>query len=252
MKTLPFKKMAFDKGHGETNYEMLRLAIDRGESPMGKKCRGLKHLLPNMMAVDSGSTLEVIDKVTGTASKVLTKNVMVKNAQLLNENGMIAIPACDLKGNIMEDEELRLIGQMRGYVVDKVSAKGEVYASTVRGGLDHRLDAFMLACHAYNLDTSIFFRRDEAAVVDNATGFEHIADVTPGWRSVEKPAPKVSHRNDMTIFDHGLVTRRDPEPEEHYVDKQGLARPIQKNNMFNRSGFKHTARSVIKSNKRRF
>ena len=35
MKKIPFSIMAFDRGHGEANYEMLRLSLERGEGPMG-------------------------------------------------------------------------------------------------------------------------------------------------------------------------------------------------------------------------
>jgi hypothetical protein len=252
MKKIPFKIMAFDRGHGEANYELLRLSIEKGEGPMGTKCTGMKSFLKNMISVDMGGYTEIIDKVSGTATKAPTKNVMVKNSQLMNETGLLAIPACDLKDQPVEDEEQKLIGQMRGYIIDRVGRHGEVYSSTVREGLDHRLDAFMLGIYAYTMDTSIFHKRSSDLGIENVEGFERITDVKPGWRDIEQETfrPEVSVRNDMTLYDHGFVPRG--EPEEYELDKNGKAVPIKQKALFNRSGFKHTSRSIVKPKSRRF
>lgn len=252
MKKIPFKLCAFDKGHGEANYENLRLALDTGRGPMGTSCIGMKHYLNSMMSVDFGGSTDIIDPVTLQATKAPTKNVMVKNAQLLNENGLLAIPARDLKNNVVEDDELKLIGQMRGYIVERVGRSGEVYASTVPGNVDHRLDAMMLGIYAYTLDTSIFHKRESDLVIDNAEGFETIATVKPGWRSFAEKAmlPVVSHKNDMTSYDHGLVAGH--EPKEYTLDAKGVPVPVGSKTIVNRSGFKHTARAKINQRSRRF
>ena len=252
MKKIPFKLMAFDKGHGEANYEMLRLSLENGVGPMGTSCAGMKNFLNNMISVDMGGSTEIIDKITGTSTKAPTKNVMVKNAQLMNESGLLAIPACDLKGGIVEDEEQKLIGQMRGYVVERIGKQGEVYASTVRDGLDHRLDAMMLGIYAYTMDTSVFHKRDSDLAAENVEGFEGISAVKPGWRSVEQKTfrPEVQQRDDMTIYNHGSISRG--EPEEYELDGKGKPVPIKQRTLFNRSGFKHTSRSIVKPKRRRF
>jgi hypothetical protein len=164
----------------------------------------------------------------------------------------LAIPACDLKDQPVEDEEQKLIGQMRGYIIDRVGRHGEVYSSTVREGLDHRLDAFMLGIYAYTMDTSIFHKRSSDLGIENVEGFERITDVKPGWRGIEQETfrPEVSVRNDMTLYDHGFVPRG--EPEEYELDKNGKAVPIKQKALFNRSGFKHTSRSIVKPKSRRF
>ncbi len=253
MKKIPFSLMAFDRGHGEANYELLRLSLKRGEGPMGTKCLGMRHFLDNMMSVDMGGTTEVIDKVTGISTKALTKNVMVKNSQLMNEMGQLVLPAVDRKGTPVEMEEVQLIGQMRGYVVAKYGKHGEVYESTVRDGLDHRLDAMMLGIYAYTMNTSEFFKRDSDLVAENVEGFEPVSFIRPGWRSnfKENIVPLIRQVDGSIVYDHGqwggvgeppeYVRGKDGKPVRHGAESMGIS-----------SKFKHSPRSNKRSTRRRF
>ncbi len=250
MKKFKFTKMVFDRGHGEANYELLRLSIDTGEGPMGIKCPNMKYMLDRMASVDMGGATDIIDTVTGVARKVPTKNSMVKNMQMLNENDQLIIPAVDLKGNIVENDEEKLIGQMRGYVVERVGKYGEVYASTSRHGLDHRLDAAMLAAYGYMMDTSIFHKRDMDVVADNVPGLE-TAFARGGWRSnlakVEQ-VPKVSSLNGSLLYDHGDWSG-EGEPPEFELNAEGA--PIRVGTLFTESrGFSHKTRTPSKKSKR--
>jgi hypothetical protein len=251
MKKIKFNKMVFDRGHGEANYEMLRLSLDKGEGPMGTKCTNMKYMLDNMASVDMGGSTEIIDKITGIARKTPTKNTMVKNLQLLNESGQLIIPAVDLKGNTVENEEFNLVGQMRGYIIDRVGRYGEVYASTVRDGLDHRLDATMLAAYGYMMDTSIFHKRDMDVVIDNVPGLE-LAFTKGGWRSnLEKikDVPKVSSLSGALLYDHGFWSG-EGEPPEYTLDKNGTPKKVGSRSVKSR-GFSHKSRTLTRSTKGR-
>lgn len=250
MKKFRFDYMAFDKGHGESNYEQLRLSLNTGKGPLGTKCPNMVYMLDRMMAVDMGGSTEIIDKVTGQATKALTKNVMVKNAQLINENGGYAIPAVNKKGVTIEDEESNLIGQMRGYIVERVGKTGEVYSSTVKDGLDHRLDAFLLATHAWMLQSSVFLKRDHATEAQEVEDFLPTNTAIPGWRRdmqenrVDIPMYTI---DGVPVYNHGNYLRGEP-PEVLPELKEQLTK-----SMHSKRSFKHSSRSLIKpGRKRRF
>ncbi len=253
MKKIPFSSLVFDRGHGEANYEMLRISIDKGEGPLGTSARGLKHQLDNMMSIDMGGNSEIIDRVTGTTSKALTKNVIVKNAQLLNEENRLVIPAVNKKGKTIENDELNLIGQMRGYVVARYGKTGEIYESTVRDSLDHRLDAFMLAVHGYMLDTSQFHRWESDLAVEQSEKVLS-TNVKPGWRSQfkEQNIPSVEKSNGITIYRHGNHSTPG-EPGEYTRDKDGNLKKVGSTIKQNdNKTFKHRSRSLVNKPKRRF
>ena len=139
---------------------------------------------------------------------------------------------------------------MRGYVVERVGKYGEVYASTSRHGLDHRLDAAMLAAYGYMMDTSIFHKRDMDVVADNVPGLE-TAFARGGWRSnlakVEQ-VPKVSSLNGSLLYDHGDWSG-EGEPPEFELNAEGA--PIRVGTLFTESrGFSHKTRTPSKKSKR--
>jgi hypothetical protein len=141
----------FDQGHGYTNYELLRLAIQNGRTATGKNVAGLEDLLEHMQAVSFAAPYEIIDPITQMTRKSKTKNVLVRNAVKQFENLNIIIPAVDKDKVPVENNKLALIGQLRDYVVERIGDGGEVYSK----GNDHRLDAFMLALHGYLLNKDL-------------------------------------------------------------------------------------------------
>jgi len=156
MKHFPPNYAIFDHGHGHTNWELLRLALMRGETSTGKKCPGMKHLLERMDVLDFGSRIETIDPYTQTKQKHKAKNFIVKLTSAVLENGMIMIPAIDEKGTPVEDNERALVPQMRDYNIARYGQQGEIYEPGPSG--DHRLDAFMLALYAYGKEHDQFLR----------------------------------------------------------------------------------------------
>tara|TARA_B100001250_G_scaffold412196_1_gene442780 strand:+ start:613 stop:2952 length:2340 start_codon:yes stop_codon:yes gene_type:complete len=254
MKKFHFTKLVFDRGHGEANYEMLRVAIKNGKGPLGTDAFGLSEYLQGdkMVSLDMGGSSEVIDPVSGTTTKALTKNVMVKNSQLMNEEGRYIIPAVDKQGQTVENDELNLVGQMRGYVVARYGKTGEIYESTVRDGLDHRLDAFMLATHGYTLLSNDFYRWESDLVAEQSETIL-TANVKPGWRSdlKDQKVPSVENGNGITIYRHGDYSSPG-EPGEYVRDKDGNLKKYGEKQQARSSRFKHTERTLIKKPKRRF
>jgi len=249
MKKIDFTFCAFDRGHGEANYEMLRLALDTGKyiSTNGHvvKATGLRHMIDRTMSIEMGSPFEIIDPITKQVSKASTKNVMVKNAQMLNENGNYVIPAMNLKGVPVEDEEKRLIGQMRSYIVERIGKTGEIYSSTI--GIDHRLDALLLASHAFMINNSVFHKKNAEFAMEEV-GDPLAVAMTPGWRSnLEKSnvhQPKVGNLNGMTTRDYGDYTGRGEPPEVEWEDNPRMK-------LIRTPEFKHKSRTTGKRNTNR-
>jgi len=191
----------FDHGHGHTNWELLRLSIQRGISPTGMRCTGLTRMLDRMEVVDFGGSSEVIDPTTNSTSKVRTKNFLVRNGVRVLEGGRIIIPAVDVLGNPIELNEKRLVGQMRAYTVERVGARGEVYSK----GNDHVLDSWMLAVHAYLTNHDDFMAWDyamESAGVEDSTLIPHAI----ARRNVLSPVSSKKTSLDPEVFQAGEYT----------------------------------------------
>ena len=244
MKKLPFTFCAFDKGHGEANYEMLRLTLDKGKyiSTNGDviEARKMRHMLDKTMSVDMGGTFELLDPVTKQLKKALTKNVMVKNAQMLNENANLVIPAMSKSGKVMEDEDGRLVGQMRNYIVERIGKTGEIYGSSA--GEDHRLDAFMLAIHAFMVHNSIFHKKEADFITDELAHTPALT-VVPGFRSTmddKNINPQVrTTATGMKVRDYGNWTGPGEPPETEWKENPRLK-------LLRQPGFKHSKRGIKK------
>ena len=172
---------------------------------------------------------------------------MVKNAQLLNENGQYAIPAVNKKGLVVEDDEQKLIGQMRGYIVDRIGRTGDVYASTVKDGLDHRLDAFMLASHAWMLNNSVFLKREHATEAQEAD-YLPTNTAVPGWRremGENRTDTPIYFKDGLPVYSHGNYLRGEP-PEVDIEAKERLTKSLH-----SKRSFKHSTRSNINRNRSR-
>jgi len=186
MKKVPLAYACFDRGHGYTNYELLRVSIQRGVTASGKKCPGLIDMLPKMESVDFAVPFEIIDPTTNIPTKSKTKNVMVRNSVRYLEGNNMCIPAVALPADwpqsadipqsykIVENDQYRLIGQMRDYRVERIGDKGEVYSK----GNDHRLDAWILGLHAFLLNKDLLMHWANAVhaefASDNITPKSHI------------------------------------------------------------------------------
>jgi len=155
----PVNWCMFDHGHGQTNWELLRLAISKGQSATGRKVIGLKHMLDNMDVLDFGSTITTEDpRETNKEQKHNAKNFIVELLNSLLMNNMLCIPAMDLSGNAVEDQERGLVHQMRDYNIKRIGTKGAIYEAGSSG--DHTLDATMLAAYAYGKEHAEFLKFD--------------------------------------------------------------------------------------------
>jgi len=147
---------SFDYGHGYTNYQLLRKCIDRGFNVEGKALpKRLNGMLEKMESVNFGSKQEIIDVSTNETSTAKKKNYMVKLAQRVVENRHLIIPAFRVVGElpdgteerkIVENDERKLVGQMRQYQIERIGATGEIYGTS---GVDHKLDAMLLSLYGY-------------------------------------------------------------------------------------------------------
>lgn len=118
-----------DYGAGDTNIEELtHYGRKHPELALHKKLR----------VIDSGATVDHYDHILQKMVKKRNKSLMINFSVLSLEEGMFILPK-------EEDVNTRLVGQMRGYKVKHVTARGE-YAYE---GDDHILDAFNLAVYGF-------------------------------------------------------------------------------------------------------
>lgn len=118
-----------DYGAGDTNIEELSLyGRSHPELNLSQKLR----------VIDSGAAVEHYDHILQKMVKKRNKSLMINFSVISLEEGMFVLPK-------EEDQNTRLIGQMRNYVVKHVTARGE-YAYE---GEDHILDAFNLAVYGF-------------------------------------------------------------------------------------------------------
>jgi hypothetical protein len=118
-----------DYGAGDTNIEELTLyGRQHPELGLDKKLR----------VIDSGATVDHYDHILRKTVKKRNKSLMVNFSVISLEEGMFVLPK-------EEDSGTRLVGQMRGYKIKNITARGE-YAYE---GSDHILDAFNLAIYGF-------------------------------------------------------------------------------------------------------
>ena len=136
-----------DAGFGTTNIEELRLhGMRNRESDLARKIK----------PIEFGGSLQVYDPFTRTREKKSVKPFMVNGAATSVENGQVILPTD-------EDEKIKLVGQMREFCVDRISALG---VPTYSKGNDHILDAFMLALLAFQMEYSTFVKAKQTTIVD--------------------------------------------------------------------------------------
>jgi len=118
-----------DYGAGDTNIEELTL-VGRAHPEL--------NIAKKLVVIDSGAVVEHWDHVAKKQVKKRNKSLMVSFSVISLEEGMIALPK-------EEDEDTRLVGQMRSYTVKNITARGE----PAYEGEDHILDAFNLAIYGF-------------------------------------------------------------------------------------------------------
>jgi len=118
-----------DYGAGDTNVEELsHYGRAHPELSMSRK----------LHVVDSGATTEHYDPIIQKKVKKRNKGLMINQSVLANEEGRMVLPK-------EEDDNHRLVNQMRGYIVKSVTARGDFTYE----GEDHVLDAFHLAVYGF-------------------------------------------------------------------------------------------------------
>jgi hypothetical protein len=118
-----------DYGAGDTNIEELGL-FGRNNPQY--------HINQKLIVVDSGAVVEHFDHTIGKMVKKRNKSLMVNFSVLSLEEGMMLLPK-------EEDQQTRLVGQMRGYSIKNITSRGEYSYE----GDDHILDAFNLAIYGF-------------------------------------------------------------------------------------------------------
>jgi len=118
-----------DYGAGDTNIEELtHYGKDHLELKMNEKLR----------VIDSGAVVEHWDPILREKVKKRNKSMMVNFSVLALEELALVLPK-------EEDSKTRLVGQMRGYLIKNVTARGDYSYE----GDDHILDAFNLAIYGF-------------------------------------------------------------------------------------------------------
>jgi len=136
-----------DEGYGSTQIEIIKqfgLDAMRDTHAHSRTDENLK----NVVGINSSSTVEIYDPVTGEPIKKRMKPYIVENAVRRFEQGVIKFP---------ETDEV-LAEQLGGYNIVKVSASGMPVYEAVNG--DHDLDALMLALLAFQMELSELANRN--------------------------------------------------------------------------------------------
>lgn len=201
-----------DYGAGDTNIEELTL--------YGKKYPELQ-LSRKLRVIDSGATVEHYDHIANQKVKKRNKSLMINFSVLSLEEGLFVLPK-------EEDQPTRLIGQMRGYQVKNITARGDYSYE----GDDHILDAFNLAIYGFQqnfgqlLSQSIIHRmlslpdprfndyprriiEPEGNSVINSQRFSGIVDPEKGQYYINKHKPR---RTQLPIFGRRSVDFKNPGP----------------------------------------
>lgn len=124
-----------DAGFGTTNIEELKL--------YGMRFRE-SGFLNKIRSIDFHGNLTIWDPFLKQQVQKPIKPFMVNNAMTIVERNEIVLPES-------EDEKIKLVGQMREYVIEKISTYGQ---PTYSKGNDHILDAFMLSLLGFHMEYS--------------------------------------------------------------------------------------------------
>jgi hypothetical protein len=130
-----------DSGNGSTNAELLRKTAQ--EHSMNNGDFATAKLLMTLRKYDSGASITTRDPITNEKLKKPAKSFMVNAAVRMFEQGLINISTHD---HILEK-------QLRNYIIERMTPTGNpVYGLQEPKVLDHRLDAFNLACVGFQLE----------------------------------------------------------------------------------------------------
>lgn len=130
-----------DSGNGSTNHELILKLAQENIGPYGDKTTA--NLLQTLKKYDSGASLQIKDIVTHEIVKKQAKSFMVNTSVRFFEQNKIWISSYD---HILDK-------QLRNYIIERYTPTGNpVYGLSEPKILDHRLDAFNLACVAFQLE----------------------------------------------------------------------------------------------------
>ena len=177
-----------DYGAGDTNIEELSIfGRQHPELELHKKLR----------VIDSGATTEHWDHVAKQKVKKRNKSLMINFSVLSLEEHMFILPK-------EEDQPTRLVGQMRGYRVKNITARGEFSYE----GDDHILDAFNLAIYG--------FQQNFGSILTQT--FIHNLIPMPDPRGAYYPRREMETQN-SPIKNSRFQGHIDPEKEDYYMNK---------------------------------
>lgn len=185
VKTMKIDYIYADYGHGDTNIEELTF-YGRSHKDLG--------LEKKLKAIDSGAVVEHWDPVLREKVHKRNKSLMVNFSALYLEEGKILLPK-------EEDQNTRLIGQIRGYTIKNITSRGDFTYT----GEDHILDAFNLALYGFSkeFDPGLFTNKQTYTMM-----------VLPDPRSQEYPRREVEHTGRRSN-ELGRQTR-DPELPQNF------------------------------------
>ena len=170
-----------DYGAGDTNIEELtHYGLKFKELGMDRKLK----------VVDSGAVTDHWDHMIRKVVKKRNKSLMVNFSVVNLEQENYILPK-------EEDQGTRLVGQMRGYTVKSVTARGDFSYE----GEDHILDAFNLAIFG--------FEQQFGSILKQYTKFSWVA-TTPSYFE-NFPSRESNFKNSTTILNSSQQFFRDPE-----------------------------------------
>lgn len=126
------KKIVMDEGYGVTQIQQLKLWALQNKD---------EEFLNQLTVINFGKQIEVLDPITGTYVNVYPKEYAVQLVKRALEQNKLILP-------MSQDYKTRLIGQMRDYMVEKVTETGAVKFSK---GNVHTLEQLLLAMYGMDL-----------------------------------------------------------------------------------------------------
>jgi replicative DNA helicase len=191
-----------DKGHGGTQYEILRkYGYDSIRNPQKGKSHPDSKLFQIVKAYDFGSSIETHDLITGMPIKKPAKPFLVENSVRRFESLTFHYPKTDS----------RYTKALSGYIIDRITPAGQpVYKMQDEEAGDHMLDAVNLGLLAFTLEKTEFGRPYFDASISFAARIGAPVDEKPSRdkrfdneKEKHRPTPgrgEVGQSNQLNLF----------------------------------------------------